>query len=216
MPRPKRSNQNRSKPKRLGNRPRINRQPRSVVTVVDNRPIQQRVVRYYATTTTEININRLSMLHMFVSTRTASTTASSVFESVKLEMIRIVLMADDSANGGGLTLTWTGDRGPDTTETIYGGVGVPAVLTARPPEGTLAGFWSTLGSEESEQLFRIDMTESAFTAFIDLHIQYVVGNGPTSDITLNAPASWNGISAILMPAGSTAMAPLGIFGLQTA
>lgn len=191
-------------------------QPRSPITVVDNRPMQQRVIRYYTSTANTINITRLDLLHMLISTRTASTTATTIFESVKLDMIRIALIADDTADGGGVTLTWNGDRGPDTCETIFGGVGVPSVLTTRPPEGTLAGYWSTLGVDESEQLFSIDMSDSGFTAFVDLHIRYVVGNGATSDITLNAPASYNGISAIILPPGTTYMVPLGIFGLQTA
>jgi len=187
------------------------------ISIIQNQPKQVRVIRYRATSLgNATTITRGDILNALVAVTNTSTSAIPLFRAVRLDRIKFVAYADDTSGPETLCFKWTGDRSPETCVTTVCSNAVPAVLVVRPPERSLAGYWSTIDADTTEVLFRID----AFTPdlYMDLHITYILDDGGVTTQTLASASSFTGIAAVRLPndGATTDFIPQGLTGTSFA
>jgi hypothetical protein len=127
--------------------------------------------------------------------------------------VRLVGYSEGIADPSFLSLTWNGDRSPSVLETTALAQALPAVLSLTPPSSSLASYWSLRGSDESEILFTVDVgATSAVDLFMDLHIEYVLANGATTEYTLSGSTiSSAGVYYLTLPNDvSSGFSPVGL------
>jgi len=186
----KKSNNNRprkklirqKKAKNLRSGPMSSIRSASFVKDINLRPKQSRFIRYQFTGTF-FSVTRQFMLDSVLAVN--ATAAHRIFESVRLIHVRAYVMANQTLDDAQFSLTWDGDRGPDVQFNTEATIGIPGEIYSEPPEDTLAGFWSTDGTDESENLFTITCT-SGGTYYIDLYFEYVLADGPATTGTANS------------------------------
>jgi hypothetical protein len=192
---------------------RSRRRPREggmVVTAVNLKPGHTRVFRYSISTTNEVQITRGDLLNLLLSVTNGSTAATSLLDSVKLLGIRIAIMPHSDCDVYSTTLTWTGDRSPDQSYSMVVTNAIPYSGMYKPPDESLAGYWSNHTSDQTEVLFSLDGTTSTAEMIVDLHVVVIYGDGTTDTQTLGSAASFTGIAAANLPLGSNSMQPVGL------
>ncbi len=142
----------------------------------------------------------------------ASTTAICLMEAMRLRKVVVVLLPSADTNSGAFAFTWSGEREPDTVETMFYTQGMPSRWTFTPPDGSLAGMWFTRQTSETQNsVFTLDPDNSTVKVVLDLHIEYVLGDGSTRTITLSAPATYTGVAMRVMPgSASDELFPVGV------
>jgi hypothetical protein len=148
---------------------------------INLRPPQSRFLRYDVSGTD--SVTRQFMLDSILAVN--GTAAHRIFESVRLIHVRCYLMANQANDEPTLSLTWDGDRGPDVKYNTEAATGIPGEIYSRPPEGTLAGYWSTDGVDESENLFTVEVNANA-TCYMDIYFEYVLADGVATTATATA------------------------------
>lgn len=201
----------RRKVRKFRNRSRRNGRSRNeankLITVINNQPRQTRVIRYKLAT--DASITRGDLLSALVAVTAASTTSVTLFESVRLDGLRLVVLPNNNGNLATCSLTWSGERSPDITETLVCTNAIPSHAMFRPPKNSLAGYWSEQSGDTTEKLF--DLTVDAdCEMLVDIHMTYVIGNGATSTVTLTGVPGITGIAALQLPVGGTALRPVDI------
>jgi hypothetical protein len=119
--------------------------------------INQRL-RYLGNTAgASVNITRGNLLGLYVTALTATTT-TKLFAAVKLK--RVEIWASPATNAGSSTLTasveWLGVNAPSTISADSTlGTARPLHVVAVPPPDSSNRWWSLVGSNESEVLFKL-------------------------------------------------------------
>jgi len=140
------------------------------------------VIRFKAVgTNASVSATRGGILSIFLSGCT-STTASRIMGSVRIRKIEGWNAQDTaSTNVAGfpsLCLEWNSVNNPGTVLTDTGYAMRPAHVEGRPPKDSLAGYWSSNGTNESEVLFKVYANQQALGVnpcssgtIIDLHLE---------------------------------------------
>jgi hypothetical protein len=174
----------RSKRRRVNNlrkTPKASVRTASFVRNINLRPPCSRFLRYtmYGT----VPITRQFMLDSILAVN--GTAAHRIFESVRLIHVRCYVMANQTEDAPELSLTWDGDRGPDVRYNTEAAIGTPGEIYSLPPEDTLAGYWSTDGVDESENLFTL-VAPNGSTIVVDIYFEYVLADGAATTATATA------------------------------
>lgn len=189
-----------SKVKRGARRSTLASSRNNPITPIKLKPIQQRVVRYELGGASTAAVTRGDLLNWVVSTTGSSTAAVALCEAVKLNRVKVIGYGISTSNSASVCLEWNGDRSPSSCTSVVAANAVPAVINQTPPSDSLARYWSIRGSDEAEVLFTV--TESSGTiidVFVDIHFDYVIGDGLTEALTLSAAASATGIALLDLP-----------------
>jgi hypothetical protein len=186
-----------------------------VVTPVNLKPGHTRVLRYQLDATTEVQITRGDLVNLLLAVTNGSTAATSLIDSVKLEGVRVAIMPHSDCDVYTATLNWTGDRAPDQSFSLVVTNAIPYTGMYRPPEESLAGYWSNHSSDQTEVLFSVYALSQTAGMFIDLHVVIVYGDGTTDTQTLTVAPSYTGVAAAYIPLGSNDLQPVGLQAVVT-
>lgn len=177
---------------------------------IKTKPIQQRVMRYLSSTTSDVVVTRGDLLNWIVAVTASSTSAIPLSESVRLTRVVIVAMAESVAAPNSLCLEWDGDRSPSTCTNVMSANAIPARISQAPPKDSLARYWCLRGSDTTEALFTIKNDDTAQSLIVDLHIEYVLGDGTIAAVTLGSASSFTGIAYLVMPNDSLGLSPVAL------
>jgi hypothetical protein len=171
------------------------------ITAIKQKPIQQRCIRYQNSTTDPVAVTRGDLLNWIVATSTSfNTKAIALVEAVRLVRVRIVGYAESGADPSFLSLEWNGDRSPSVLTTVAVAEALAGVISEGPPDSSLASVWSIRGSDQTEVLFTIDVSaHTAIDLFMDLHIEYVLGDGSLEEFTLAVASTTTGVAYLTLP-----------------
>jgi hypothetical protein len=167
--------------------------------------------------TTSITVSRAQLLNTLVMNTGNSTTNYRILNSIKVNHISMwstALSGLTGSNGLGpstMQLEWLSTYGPsklisDTTVN-------PAqscMIDSRSPPNSLACFWSTSGSNESDIVFRISSTNSTI---IDVNVNYVVQDDNNSvAVTSQASGSLGNVYVTYLdgPRSGEVFQPIGL------
>jgi hypothetical protein len=118
-----------------------------------------KTMRFSCTTAVNLSVQRSDLLAMFVMA-TGANTSYRLMSAVKLRRIRIWSNPPGVAAAGARTtsILWLSEQGPARLVSDSGiGSTFGAKLSSVPPSGSLAGFWSITGVDESVQLFILQL-----------------------------------------------------------
>jgi hypothetical protein len=115
---------------------------------------------------------------------TSSTNATSAYGSIKILRVQVWTTPANSASTVGTqninfsSLTWLSSTSPNVELSSAGNQFNPGYITTRPPEHSLAGFWTskvnvgTSGPTTSENLFTLQV-QAGTQAVVDIELVYV-------------------------------------------
>jgi len=142
-------------------------------------------------------VTRKMLLDIFVQ-GDSTTSYSRIWSNVKLRKIEVwggTLSTTATTNVVPFTsvsLEWLSTYGPGNVKSDTGNFERPPHLECRPPPRSLAGFWSLVGSNESDVIFKLSGSSSAIASgpfigvpagsIVDLHLQ--VTNQDDEAVTL--------------------------------
>jgi hypothetical protein len=156
------------------------------------KPSTTRSFRFFVTgQVTASPVTRRCLLNLVLAGTSGSTTAVNVYEAVRLDRINMYFVG--SGLGGAadeLVLSWTGDRAPDTRYSDRGSSAHPACIKCRPPQKSLAGFWSTVFADMDEPLCYITAPTGTV---VDIQVAMVIGDAATKTCVILNP----GLSGIV-------------------
>jgi hypothetical protein len=180
-----------------------------ILTQINNKPKLSRVFRFQSTGFSKRTITRGELLSLQLAVTSSSTATTRLIESVRLDGVKITAFGDDT-EAFPICFEWVGDRCPDICYTGIATLFNPFVRMFRPPENSLAGYWTTSNSEESEELFAIDPDNAVM--FVDLHVTIIYGDGaPTgTQPVLTGASSITGVITPQLPFGTTDYRPVGL------
>jgi len=148
------------------------------------------VLRYKVTSsgTPTSSVTRKNLLDIFVSGAT-TTSYTRNWSAVKIRKIEIwggslsTTATTNQVPYTSVSLEWFSTYGPGIVKSAAGNFERPAHLVVRPPRGSLAGFWSLDGSNESEVIFKLSGSASTVAStpfqglplgsYLDIHVQAV-------------------------------------------
>jgi hypothetical protein len=191
----KRNNNKANIKRRRNKRARPRGKKSNGVSQIKNQPIQTRVVRYIGPVTAPIILTTVELNALFVSTTNASTGAFDVFEAVRLRSVGMTILPDSGSSTSFFSFTWEGDRDNHVKEVTASLPGVLTKKTYYPPDGSLASYWVT-STLSTQNLFTLDMGDTATTVIVDLHVECVMTDGAGVARTLSSAATFTGIAAI--------------------
>jgi len=148
--------------------------------------------RFQATSAgNSILITRRDLLNLNVVALTA-TTSARIFQSVKLNRVEMWAVAGSGTNDYGIAsvaLNWLSSFGPNTEVSNTGNAINTAHVSGSPPRSSLASFWSSGGSSESEVLFSLTFTVGTI---VDVWVDAVLydGGGAPSVTVAGATANF--------------------------
>jgi hypothetical protein len=145
-----------------------------------------------------------------LATVNSSNSGIRLFSSVRLDRVKLYVLADADDNYGSLDFTWTGDRNPNILETISYAPAVPTKLSFVPPEDSLARYWSVTGSDESEALFSISYDTTPLV-IMDVHMTYIMAIGETTQVALDSVSMQNGVGYLALPKTQPIFEAQGLF-----
>jgi len=136
---------------------------------------------------------------------TTVTQVARNWESVKIRKIEIFSSSTATTFTGlanpfnSIQLEWLSANAPSKVQESVGNFEHPSHISSKPPQGTLAGFWSISGSNESEVLFRLSGSNTTAVAgtntglppgtTIDLHLEVINQEDTTPVLTTVAAAT---------------------------
>jgi len=149
---------------------------------------------------------------MLLAVTSGSTTAIPLFTAVRIVRVGITCLPALDTNAGTFTFYWSGEREPHTAETMIYCNGEAMRRNFYPPEGSLAGFWLTQNTTETESsVFNLDPDNTTVKIVVDLEFEYVIADGTQSTRTLSVASAFSGIAAAKMPAAaSDELTPVGL------
>jgi hypothetical protein len=179
---------------------------------IQNKPVQTRVVRYEATSgAAEFSLKRSDLLNWIGFSVDATTDFYPLCDAVRLVQVRLHSLTNDVAEA---QLEWNGVHGSNACTTAVGSISNPLLISQRPPVGSVASLWSDRGSNESDVLFTMSATDRSY---LDLHIEYVLGSGIATALTLNGNAADFAVTYLPMPNDTSGdFIPLGLYNDQLA
>jgi hypothetical protein len=151
----------------------------------------------------------------------SSILATSAFGSLKITRVQIWTTAFNSVSSGSANivfsnLTWLSETAPNVEISSAGNQNNPAYVSSRPPDNSLAGFWTskvnvgTAGPTTSANLFTINIPANT-QIVVDIEVMYV----PCShgeEVTFNPAGATAGTftyqaldnAGLLLPVGNIA------------
>jgi hypothetical protein len=178
------------------------------LSTVNNKPKLTRVFRFFGSGSTYA-FAREDLLNLQLAVVSSSTVTTRLIESVKLNGVKISCFGSSSTPTS-VCLEWAGDRSPDVCYTGIATLFNPYVKYFRPPQNSLAGYYTTAGTDESEGLFTLICSEDCY---LDLHVTIVYSDGSPSgtDPTLSGASPITGIVSPLLPTGAgSTLTPVGL------
>jgi hypothetical protein len=149
----------------------------SVVKPYKSDPVISFSLRYQASSSSSfpgVSVTRAMILNTMFMNLSSSTSNGRIFQAVRVS--KITLTTSISAS-----IQWRSLYAPSSTTLVTGTSTTAAgVYISRPPKNSLASFWSTSGSSESEILFTIDFTANDY---VDVSFQAVFQD----DLAPNGP-----------------------------
>ncbi len=137
-------------------------------------PIITRCMRYQSQSNdTQYVFRNTDMLAMMAFTD-STTTGYSVISAVKIQRIKLQVLPDASDLSGTAVFTWLGQFAPNNEETVMFMNAVPASLTARPLEGSVASWWLT-DTTDTQDIFEINLS-TAVPFILDIQFEYCLPN----------------------------------------
>jgi hypothetical protein len=175
---------------------------------IDASPVLHFKIRYSCSTTGSFSITRADLLSRLVMA-TGATVAYRLFTAVRVTEVEIF----GSGTGTSVEVQWISENGPTK---VVGDVSTspayPAHLISKPPMNSLASQWSTIGSNESTVLMRLNSPLSG--CILDLTFNAVLGDAHLGEtvataISISGGTAGNiGSPALDHSAGSPAWTPL--------
>jgi len=162
----------------------VHRFPMPIIVVM-NYPV---VIRYRFITGSAVSpmVTRKMLLDIFVQGNT-TTTYSRVWAAVKLRKVEVWGGAQSTTTTtnvipySSVSLEWLSSYGPAVVKSDSGNFERPAHIECRPPRRSLAGFWSLVGQNEADVLFKFSgsltgvglgpLTGIPAATIVDLHLQ---------------------------------------------
>lgn len=189
----------------------------NALSSLNNQPIQTRCIRYSGTPSSAQIFDVTSLTSLLLAVTNTSTAAIPLFETVRLRRVKVTCLSDSGSNSGFLSFMWNGEREPNSKDTILYSPGYPTSKNYYPPEGTLASFWVSQETAETDtSLFTIDTSDNTVLIVLDLQFQYVIANGVSEAFTLSGAATFSGIAALAIPVGSEAFIPMDLSAVSSA
>jgi hypothetical protein len=142
-----------------------------------------------------------------------SHTTFRLLQAVKLNRIEIWSSQSSGASVSTVSILWQTQYGAQiehsdsSTSTTF-----PAHLITTPPPQSLASFWSTNGSDESEVLFQVSANQYSI---IDVHMDLVMadGAGVTVTTTGNTTADFVYICCLDGAASAGVLTPVSVVSI---
>jgi hypothetical protein len=188
-----RRKRNNNRNRKRGNRNRNNNDnkmslTRRVPPPYTAKPRMFKVLRYQASAAlVSVPITGRCLLNLVLAGFNTSTVGVRLYEGVRIARIKMWQGGSTSELDGEISITWTGDRAPDTRRVANGNDVFNAFLDESPPQDSLCGFWSS-GSTAIDNLLCTLSANTAGTTLVDLTIEYVIGDGVTNNCTITDPA----------------------------
>lgn len=144
--------------------------------------------RYAAGGTGTFSITRGNLLNtLLCGTSVAPAQAARLISGVKLNQIEVrTLTASSDVTSATISIEWTSTLGPSSEVSDTGTPLHPPFLHTSPPRSSLASFWSLTGSQESDVLMLLTVTQNSV---IDVWFSYVLQDGQTPVIVSFAGTS---------------------------
>lgn len=211
----KRNNNNRNNSN--NNRRNNTNSTNNTLSSINNQPIQTRCIRYSGNPSSATVFDVKDLTSVLLAVTNTSTAAIPLFETVRLRRVKVTCLSDDGSNSGFLSFMWNGEREPNSKSTILYSPGYPTSQNFYPPEGSLAGFWVSQETTETDtSLFTIDTSDNTVMIVLDFEISYVIVNGASEAFTLSAAATFSGIAALAIPVGSEIFLPMDLSAVASA
>lgn len=146
------------------------------------------ILRYRMVAGTVINpvVTRKNLLDIFVQGNTTTSYARS-WSAVRIRKLEIwggTVSTTATTNSVAMTnvsIEWLSTYGPGRVKSDAGNFERPPHIESRPPRGSLAGFWSLVGSGETDVLFKLSGSSTGpgsapfsglpLGTIVDLHLQ---------------------------------------------
>ena len=133
-------------------------------------------IRYNEVTAGATTITRKDLLNLVVIPDT-TTTAYGLLKSCRILKIEIWSVVSTATNpigtGADCTVTWLSNLGRQTVARCTQMGVAPGYLKTRPPENSLAGFWTQANSDLTEQICTIDAENGSI---IDITFELIFAN----------------------------------------
>lgn len=174
--------------------------------------------RYVVTTgITSLNITRFNMLVPFMLNLSASTSNARLIASALVKRIEMYSMGVNSGSAPAtIGLTWLSNLGAITevSDTSVSSA-YPAVIRTSPPRNSVAGFWSSTGSNESEVLFAVTALGGTI---VDLWLDFVLFDTGAATLTTSTSSGGTVGQLVYCPmdgpgASSPKLTPVGVFAI---
>jgi hypothetical protein len=153
-------------------------------------PVLQRKFRFRQTQGSgDVSVTRGQMLRLLgMANAAASPVTTRIFDAVRVRRVKM-LGADASAATTSSTfdvyIRWVSENGPSEIIQTAGNAFSPPTISSTPPEGSLAGYWSVQGANETTVLFIINCPQESI---IDVEVEFTMQTSTT--ITVNANSAW--------------------------
>jgi hypothetical protein len=156
----------------------------------------------YVSTGNTLSLTRAMLLNHLVMNAASTTTNYRLLSAIKLNLMEIWGSTATLGQTVTASIEWTSTSGPTSVQSDTSvGTAQPCHVRSRPPPLSLASFWSTTGSNESETIAILTVPVNGV---IDIQYVAVLQNGETPVATTSTN---NGV------AGTVYMTPLA--GLTT-
>lgn len=188
-----------------------------VLPMIDANPTYNQTFRYYASTTSNNLIfsraDILNVLQMALSTGTSSTSGARIFFAAKVNWIRVYVSPSSTSTPETCNLTWEGMYGKHTVVSATTlGVSTASEFLTKPPRDSEAGFYSLSGSQETQPLFNMDISQySVLDINLSFTLQNLIDNSSGATITSSTKTVGQGIiyTAALDGTSTNVMVPVG-------
>jgi hypothetical protein len=165
------------------------------------------------------SVTRGQMLNALIMNAGGGTTNGRITNAIKLNSISIWSIAGGVASGTPVatscSIEWLSEYGPSKLiiDTSINPA-VMAMIHSKPPPGSLAGFWSVRGSNESTVLFNIT---AVVNAVVDVNVTYNIQDD-TSVTSVTTAASGANLTVYATyldgPRSGAVFAPVGLPSLN--
>jgi hypothetical protein len=139
-------------------------------------------------------LERAQFLNLWNIITLTNTTAVRIFNAIKIRKVEMWSPVSAGASAADFGIEWSSQYGP--FETVNGttqGTARPGHLMTRPPKGSVAGFWSLAGVNESEIVMYI---WGPAGTVVDFHLTGSMSADGAASATSVSPSGATGVFAI--------------------
>jgi hypothetical protein len=193
--------------KRRKNRKGGDRLGMTLLSDINNRPIQTRVFRYFGSLNSRVTFTSQDLSSIMGAVTSGATTFYPLIDGFQISRVGITLLPNNTTSAGTVSFSWSGLNAPDNRHTMLVANSIPYHQSFIPVEGTSAWFWWD-NTSSTTNLFQVASTLSSdVLIYIDFDIKYVLNTGATTSVALTANATFTGIGYRQLPIGNLEFSP---------